>query len=212
MTDFVPESTNVTQTNSAGEIDAAFAGLRERIREVVEFNGHGFWHSCSGCYETEDGYPVGHYPHSIVLGCDLGGGCSECGGLGATWDGADYSTMVDDMRRDDRLEERAKSGGVEAEAAAREYLASMEWLPDYVKTFLASGSPPQAAALPADVIALVLAGRAVIDNDGIADGEAGQSLDRALEAFSSRVCYDDDGGDLPEAHADPCTCGRTVEP
>lgn len=65
---------------------------------------------------------------------------------------------------------------------------------------------PVAGEIPADVVALVRAARAVTDGDGIADGEAGAALDAALERFSARVCYDDDGGDLPEAHATPCTC------
>ncbi|MEO0698478.1 MAG: hypothetical protein AAFY81_02035, partial [Pseudomonadota bacterium] len=72
-------------------------GIPEAIRE-----GGGFWRTCTGCYESEDGHPVGHYPHSNVLDCALGGGCSECGGIGAVWDNTDYSAMVDYL---DALEE-----------------------------------------------------------------------------------------------------------
>lgn len=64
----------------------------------------------------------------------------------------------------------------------------------------------KAAPPPADVIALVLAGRALMDSD-IAGPER-RGLDQALEAFASRVCYDDEGGSLPEAHAEPCSCGE----
>jgi len=64
------------------------AGVREQIEE-----GSGFWSACSGCYETEDGHAVGHYPHSETLGCTLGGGCSECGGIGAIWDNNDYEAI-----------------------------------------------------------------------------------------------------------------------
>ncbi|MES2845625.1 MAG: hypothetical protein V4747_11400 [Pseudomonadota bacterium] len=53
----------------------------------------GFWRSCTGCHETEDGHDVGHYPYSRALKCKLGGGCSECGGLGAVWDNLDYSLV-----------------------------------------------------------------------------------------------------------------------
>lgn len=58
-------------------------------------NGDGFWRTCSGCHETEDGHPVGHYPFSAILNCDLGAGCSECGGIGAVWDNTDYGAMAD---------------------------------------------------------------------------------------------------------------------
>ena len=65
-----------------GKQDGILQGLAEAVQAQSE---HGFWRSCSGCYETEDGHPVGKYPHSEALGCSLGGGCSECGGLGAIW-------------------------------------------------------------------------------------------------------------------------------
>ena len=53
------------------------------IVEAIEEHG-GWWKPCSGCYETNEGYPTG--PYNSVLKCDQGGGCSECGGLGAVWD------------------------------------------------------------------------------------------------------------------------------
>lgn len=72
--------------------------------------------------------------------------------------------------------------------------------------------------LPADVVALVVAAREALE-EGFAIASAADKLDRALEAFASRVCYDDEGGTLPEAHADPCTCadqagkgGHNLEP
>ena len=66
--------------------------VKERISE-----GDGFWRSCSGCYETEDGQNVHGYPHSDVFGCELGGGCSECGGIGAVWDTTDYPAMGEEL-------------------------------------------------------------------------------------------------------------------
>lgn len=42
----------------------------------------GFWQSCSGCYETEDGYPVGDYPIHPKHYVPVGGGCRECKGKG----------------------------------------------------------------------------------------------------------------------------------
>lgn len=66
----------------------------ERICEIMA-DGDGFWRSCSGCLELEDGQNVHGYPHSKTLGCVLGGGCRECGGLGAIWDTTDYAAMAD---------------------------------------------------------------------------------------------------------------------
>lgn len=63
-----------------------------RIRELVR-EGDGLWRSCSGCLELEDGQNVHGYPNSAIFGCILGGGCSECGGLGAVWDTTDYVEM-----------------------------------------------------------------------------------------------------------------------
>ncbi|MEC3912363.1 hypothetical protein U5A82_18350 [Sphingobium sp. CR2-8] len=68
-------------------------------------------------------------------------------------------------------------------------------------------------AVPADVAALVVAGRQIMERGYVSisieeervDSEA---LTKALDAFASRVCWDDEGGELPDAHADPCTCGQ----
>jgi hypothetical protein len=73
--------------------------LQGVAHEIAE--GSGFWRACSGCYETEDGHPVGSYPHSDVLGCTLGSGCSECGGIGAVWDNTDYEAMGRDWMREE---------------------------------------------------------------------------------------------------------------
>lgn len=66
--------------------------VKERLGE-----NEGAWRSCSGCYEMEDGQNVHGYPHSDVFGCELGGGCSECGGIGAIWDTTDYAAMGDEL-------------------------------------------------------------------------------------------------------------------
>ena len=71
------------------------ANIKERVAE-----GDGMWVTCSGCHEGEDGYSIGYYPHSDVFGCKLGGGCSECGGIGAIWDTTDYGAMGDDYARE----------------------------------------------------------------------------------------------------------------
>lgn len=60
--------------------------------------GDGFWNTCSGCHESNEGHPTG--PYSKALQCHLGGGCIECGGLGAVWDTTDYATMADELSKD----------------------------------------------------------------------------------------------------------------
>lgn len=53
--------------------------------------GKGIWRTCAGCHESNEGYPTG--PASDTLKCHLGGGCFECGGIGAVWDTTDYEDM-----------------------------------------------------------------------------------------------------------------------
>lgn len=57
--------------------------------------GDGFWQACSGCQESVDGHvSTRDYPYSAAFGCQTGGGCSECGGLGVKWDTTDYEAMA----------------------------------------------------------------------------------------------------------------------
>lgn len=63
-------------------------GVQENISK-----GYGFWSTCSGCHETEDGHSAGAYPYSKLFKCELGSGCSECGGIGAIWDINNYGEM-----------------------------------------------------------------------------------------------------------------------
>lgn len=53
--------------------------------------GKGLWRTCTGCHESNEGYPTG--PYSALMKCHLGGGCFECGGIGAVWDTTDYEDM-----------------------------------------------------------------------------------------------------------------------
>ena len=64
------------------ELDGVSRALENKV---------GFWKSCSGCHELNEGVPTG--PYSRVLKCHLGMGCSECGGIGAIWDTTDYEEM-----------------------------------------------------------------------------------------------------------------------
>lgn len=92
---------------SEGEEHFAEPGIFKGISEQVK-EGTGVWRSCSGCYEIEDGYPVGHYRHSRAFNCALGAGCSECGGLGAVWDTTDYADMARFMAEEDASKAKAK--------------------------------------------------------------------------------------------------------
>jgi hypothetical protein len=80
---------------SAGAEEAALRGVKEALEE-----GDGIWRTCSGCYETVDGHPAGHYPHSKIFNCTLGAGCNECGGIGAVWDTTDYAEMGEALSRE----------------------------------------------------------------------------------------------------------------
>ncbi|CDP50668.1 Phage protein [Devosia sp. DBB001] len=73
-----------------GDADGVMSRVAECVKEYAEV---GFWRTCSGCHESEDGYDIGHYPFSAAFGCKLGSGCSECGGIGAIWDTTDYAAM-----------------------------------------------------------------------------------------------------------------------
>lgn len=68
---------------------ALLKGLADAVQELKE---DGFWRSCSGCHELNEGHDTG--PRSAALGCALGSGCGECGGLGAVWDTTDYASMA----------------------------------------------------------------------------------------------------------------------
>jgi len=64
------------------------AGVAEQLEQ-----GAGAWRACSGCHELIQGHPTG--PWSETLKSYMGGGCRECGGIGAIWDNTDYSQVND---------------------------------------------------------------------------------------------------------------------
>lgn len=76
------------------ELPMELRGIAEELEA-----GSGFWRSCSGCHESNEGHPTG--PYSEVFRCHLGVGCSECGGLGAVWDDTDYDALADFMAKGD---------------------------------------------------------------------------------------------------------------
>lgn len=65
--------------------------LAENVTRQLE-EADGFWVSCSGCHESIDGASTS--PMDPVFKCHRGGGCSECGGIGAIWDTTDYEEMA----------------------------------------------------------------------------------------------------------------------
>jgi hypothetical protein len=52
-----------------------------RVRESSD----GYWQSCTGCTESEDGHLVGFYPMHPRLGVAIGSGCDECKGKGVVF-------------------------------------------------------------------------------------------------------------------------------
>ena len=94
------------------ELDALRAEV-ERLRVALPAirgtePGDGGWLSCTGCYETSDGHNVFDYPYSSALGCIIGSGCRECGGLGATWEPKDYPDYAQFAAGEDRAEQDRK--------------------------------------------------------------------------------------------------------
>jgi hypothetical protein len=81
--------------------------LLERVRERVEEEAHGDtgrWMTCSGCAEGVDGYLSNDdHPFSEHFQCQLGGGCGDCGGIGAVWDTTDYGALADELPSRDAL-------------------------------------------------------------------------------------------------------------
>lgn len=84
------------------------------VRAEAEEEGVGAWVACTGCQESVDGHVSSRdYPYSAVFGCQPGGGCSECGGLGVKWDNTDWDEaarfMLDDTAEQDREERLANA-------------------------------------------------------------------------------------------------------
>jgi len=67
--------------------------------------------TCSGCFNSEDGYPCGDYPTHPKHGCYIGSGCRECQGRGFVRDHIAESIARDN--KVDYIDDRDKS---EAEA------------------------------------------------------------------------------------------------
>jgi hypothetical protein len=82
MIDLFPQA-NVATPELAG---IELVGVAEQLEQ-----GAGAWRACSGCHELIEGHPTG--PWSETLKSYMGGGCRECGGIGAIWDSTDYSQV-----------------------------------------------------------------------------------------------------------------------
>ncbi len=78
------EDNNKTTPPQSHVMGSELDGVERELRE-----GSGVWRSCTGCHELNEGVPTG--PYSSIMKCHLGGGCFECGGIGAIWDNMDYS-------------------------------------------------------------------------------------------------------------------------
>lgn len=81
-----------TREAEAPEAEAvAWVARVMEVREEAAHEGVGAWVACSGCQESVDGcVSTRDYPYSAAFGCQPGGGCSECGGLGVLWDTTDW--------------------------------------------------------------------------------------------------------------------------
>jgi len=81
----VSSTAALSQPESQHEPDFR-ASIARVIKEESEAGAAVGWRPCTGCHETSEGYETGHYPYSKLFGCHVGSGCSECGGLGVTWE------------------------------------------------------------------------------------------------------------------------------
>ncbi len=102
--------------DDAVQVMALIDHARERSKFLArmseartEYEEDGSWQACSGCQESVDGHvSQTDYPYSALFGCQPGGGCSSCGGLGVKWDDTDYADMAQSILADmDRDEARA---------------------------------------------------------------------------------------------------------
>lgn len=90
------ESALATEAHEKSILEQVESELRaqlEIVRPRDEVLAEGFWRSCSGCHELNEGHPTG--PYSEVFRCNLGSGCRECGGIGATWEPGHPASWLD---------------------------------------------------------------------------------------------------------------------
>jgi hypothetical protein len=163
-----------------GEVDSLIANS---IAVVVQEVG-GFWATCTGCHETEDGHDVGHYPFSRVFNCKLGGGCSECGGIGAVWDDTNYDDLAKLMIENDQPDVDAFLEEVRAElirARAKfpgDRIMTIALAEEFGELCKAVLDEPAANVRKEAVQTAVMAARVVLDGDGsVNDWRAAKGLD-----------------------------------
>ena len=129
LTDHYEQRIAIRSALSAAALARAEANAGEpvawvaRIGEILD-EGDGFWRSCSGCHELNDGAPTGSY--SAAFRTHVGVGCSECGGLGVVWDTTDYAHMGDWLAREGGFAAPQPSGPVKALEDVLEQAAHVE--------------------------------------------------------------------------------------
>lgn len=80
-----PTARDMGRSKVEAAIKAALSGAQQGVAESAineALESGGWWASCSGCHETNEGVSDG--PRSI-FGCHSGSGCHECGGIGVIW-------------------------------------------------------------------------------------------------------------------------------
>ncbi|EYS89529.1 hypothetical protein CF68_33110 [Cupriavidus sp. SK-4] len=144
------DSAEMVPSAGGQQVEQLPVELRAVAETVAE--GAGFWATCTGCYDTEDGRPTQKYAHSDVFGCELGNGCRECGGLGAVWDDTDYAAMVEFMEQRDTAPAPAASPALADEAVhyvLRQYFDVTAETAANVAHDLRCGAAPAPVAAPA---------------------------------------------------------------
>jgi len=128
--EFMPHPQDARFSGSASTPLSAPTNLElDGVGEALAY-GKGIWRTCTGCHESNEGYPTG--PYSDTLKCHLGGGCFECGGIGAVWDMTDYEDMGNFLALSAQVQDVAWSPAIKAIAAERRRQVESEgWTPDH---------------------------------------------------------------------------------
>jgi hypothetical protein len=92
----------------------------DRMRPSDEIFETGRWYACTGCHESDEGHPTGTY--NAALRCHVGGGCFECGGIGARWEQFD----------EDALTPKEPLAMLTADTITDEEIRGLRATPDYV--------------------------------------------------------------------------------
>ena len=170
-------------------------GYVARISDAME-DGKGFWRSCSGCHELNEGHPTGDY--SAVFRCHLGCGCHECGGIGAVWDTTDYDDMGDFLAARPAPQPAAEHEYPDPLIAEDRYeddqpAADTPAMNDELATMISDLSHTGELSMPyrLEIADRITALRAIIGTATTSDKIAEAAIDRCMQEIEDIICEAD---------------------